>query len=861
MQDVQSFAEIRRDGRLNDFARRLGHESAHARELADLLFGPPGSGVRHDVNGVKLAGHVLRFHGLEHFVGNEVGHVRPDGDHLVVALAVGDGALLVLLLDVDDLLFSLADEFRLFSGDDQVIDADRDAGLRRVEKAEGLDFIEELDGGLEAKPQIAIIHQRAQSFPAEEAVDERHLLRKMVVEDDASDGRIDELVFHRDGFRVQDVLVVVSRCEVDDPTGVPQANGRKSLDFAGLQSQQDFIGVGEGPALALGAALLLREIVNSEHDVLGRNSQRLAVCRRQDVARGQHQHRSLNLRFGRKRDVNGHLVAVKVGVERGADQRMDLDGLAFDQRRLKGLDPEAVERRRAVEQDRMVFDDFFKDVPDHRLLPLDHLLGSLDGGALSGLLQPVIDERLEELERHLFRQAALVQSEVRAYDNNRPAGIVHALSEQVLAEAPLLSFQGVGKRLQRPVVRAAKDATAAAVVEQSVNRLLQHALFVAHDHVRSVKFHQLLQPVVPVDDPAVEVVQVGSGEAPSVERHQGAELRGNHRDDVEDHPLRLVPGFPEGFEHFQALGILDPFLLRGVDFHFFAQLFRQRFDLNALQQLFDGLGPHAGAEFSRMLLLELSVALFGQELLFFQGRVSGVDDDEGFEVEDSFEVAERNVQEVADAAGQALEEPHVGARRGEFNVPQPLAADLRERHLHAALVANDAPVLHALIFSAQALPVRHRSENPGAEKSIPLRLEGPVVDGLRLGDFAVRPGPDFFRRRQTDADGVELTNQADSVIRVASKQCFPPPTERTKFPVPRSTGCPALPACSRRVAEALLGPDGRDLFFRLLDQLHIQTEALELAYENVERFGNARLDGGLAFHDGFVNLCSAVNVV
>src|SRR2546428_7686611 len=46
------------------------HESAHARELADLLFGPPGSGVRHDVNGVKLAGHVLRFHGLEHFVGN-----------------------------------------------------------------------------------------------------------------------------------------------------------------------------------------------------------------------------------------------------------------------------------------------------------------------------------------------------------------------------------------------------------------------------------------------------------------------------------------------------------------------------------------------------------------------------------------------------------------------------------------------------------------------------------------------------------------------------------------------------------------------------------------------------------------------
>src|SRR2546428_12771034 len=88
------------------------HESAHARELADLLFGPPGAGVRHDVNGGKLAGHVLRSHGLEHFVGNRAGHVRPDGDHLVVPLAVGDGALLVLLPEVDDLPFSLAAEAR-----------------------------------------------------------------------------------------------------------------------------------------------------------------------------------------------------------------------------------------------------------------------------------------------------------------------------------------------------------------------------------------------------------------------------------------------------------------------------------------------------------------------------------------------------------------------------------------------------------------------------------------------------------------------------------------------------------------------------------------------------------------------------
>jgi hypothetical protein len=35
--------------------------------------------------------------------------------------------------------------------------------------------------------------------------------------------------------------------------------------------------------------------------------------------------------------VHGHLVAVKIGVERGANQRVKLDRLAFDQHWLKGL--------------------------------------------------------------------------------------------------------------------------------------------------------------------------------------------------------------------------------------------------------------------------------------------------------------------------------------------------------------------------------------------------------------------------------------------------------------------------------------------------------------------------------------------
>ena len=290
----------------------------------------------------------------------------------------------------------------------------------------------------------------------------------------------------------------------------------------------------------LRALLGLGEVVEAEDHVLRGHGDGLAGGRRQDVVRSEHEHAGFDLRLRRQRNVHGHLVAVEVGVEGGADQRVDLDGLAFDQHRLERLNAEAVQRRGAVQQHRVVLDDFFKDVPHHRLLHLHHFLGLLDGGAVAGLLEAVIDERLEQLERHLLGQAALVQLQLGADDDHRTAGVVDALAEQVLAEAALLALERVGERLERAVVGAAQNAAAAAVVEQRIDGFLQHALFVAHDHFGRVQVHQLLQPVVAVDDAAIEVVQVGSGEAAAVQRHQRAQLRRNHRQHVEDHPLRLV---------------------------------------------------------------------------------------------------------------------------------------------------------------------------------------------------------------------------------------------------------------------------------------------------------------------------------
>src|SRR5262249_42606582 len=91
----------------------------------------------------------------------------------------------------------------------------------------------------------------------------------------------------------------------------------------------------------------------------------------------------------------------------------------------------------------------------------------------------------------------------------------------------------------------------------------------------------------------------------------------------------------------------------------------------------------------------------------------------------------------------------------ELDMAHALAPDARQRDLDRALLADDALVLHALVLAAQALVVLDRPEDACAEQAVALRLEGPVVDGLRLLDLAVGPGQNLLGRRDRDPDLVE----------------------------------------------------------------------------------------------------------
>src|SRR5690348_4734866 len=213
----------------------------------------------------------------------------------------------------------------------------------------------------------------------------------------------------------------------------------------------------------------------------------------------------------------------------------------------------------------------------------------------------------------------------------RAARIVNALAEQVLAEATLLAFQGVGERLQRAVVRAAQHAAAPAVIEQRIHRFLQHALLVADDHVGSMQLHQLLQTIVAVDHAAIQIVEIRSRKTSAIQRDKWTQLGRNDRDHIENHPLRLVSGFTKTLDNAQPLGVLQLLLRRSFRFHALANLEAQRFDIDLLEQLLYTFGAHHGHEGTRKLLIELAFALVADHFpLIEAGSLTRIDDDERF---------------------------------------------------------------------------------------------------------------------------------------------------------------------------------------------------------------------------------------
>src|SRR5262249_11390178 len=98
-----------------------------------------------------------------------------------------------------------------------------------------------------------------------------------------------------------------------------------------------------------------------------------------------------------------------------------------------------------------------------------------------------------------------------------------------------------------------------------------------------------------------------------------------------------------------------------------------------------------------------------------------------------------HVEHETESRRHALVKPDVRNRHRQLDVAHSLAPNPRQSHFHTATIANDAFMFDPLVFPAGTFPVACRTETSFAEEAALLRLERPIIDRLRILNFALAP--------------------------------------------------------------------------------------------------------------------------
>ena len=282
-------------------------------------------------------------------------------------------------------------------------------------------------------------------------------------------------------------------------------------------------------------------------------------------------------------------------------------------------------------------------------------------------------------------QAALVQLELRANHDDRTAGIVDALAEQILPEAALLALQHVASdfsgRLLAPVMTRPRRPLSNSASTDSCSMRFSCARY-----VRRAQLHQPLQAVVAVDDAAIKVVEVEVAKRPPSSGTSGRNSRNDRTTVRIIHSGRLR--IDERLDDLQPLGQLFRLSVRrGLD----------DLDADIVAQL---LQVH-GSSRSRMASAPMPPVKLSSP---YSSAPSGTPLRRGALSFSEVRPARRRyssrnrarapdlevMSAAADTARERLQEPNMRDGRRELDMAHSLAPDLGERHFHAAFFADDA---------------------------------------------------------------------------------------------------------------------------------------------------------------------------
>src|SRR5206468_3538581 len=113
--------------------------------------------------------------------------------------------------------------------------------------------------------------------------------------------------------------------------------------------------------------------------------------------------------------------------------------------------------------------------------------------------------------------------------------------------------------------------------------------------------------------------------------HKRPQLWRNDRDNVENHPLRLVAGLPEALNNPETLRELQLLLSRSFGPHLLADFLAERFDVELAKEFLHALGTHHGHVAAGELLIQLALALIADHFARRETRAfARIDDNKRF---------------------------------------------------------------------------------------------------------------------------------------------------------------------------------------------------------------------------------------
>ena len=203
----------------------------------------------------------------------------------------------------------------------------------------------------------------------------------------------------------------------------------------------------------------------------------------------------------------------------------------------------------------MTFHHVFEDVPNHRIATVYNLLCALHRFNNTALDELTNDKRFIEFCCHQFWQTAFAHFQLRTNNNYRTRRVVDTLTEKVLTETTLFSFESIRERFQRTVTIALDGTTLTRVIEKTINSFLKHTLLITKDYFGSFDFDESLQTIVTNQDTTIEVVQVRRCKTPTIKRHEWAKIRRCDRQNLHNHPFWTIRFFActERFNNLKSL--------------------------------------------------------------------------------------------------------------------------------------------------------------------------------------------------------------------------------------------------------------------------------------------------------------------